>query len=187
MKTYSTTDIALMIDVTPQTVSRWIDSGKLKGHRIPDSLTRRVVHGDLMDFLAANKIPYSRSDVLLVDSPDNVVSTVLSDELCCQVETASNEFEAGIKMAEHNPRVVIINSGVCPGLIKKVLARKSAKVIAVDDEMSRMTYMELRGTGVAGAIPNKHTTRQLLEAILAKTEREGDENVQPEDGIQVCG
>lgn len=56
----TTGQIARLCEVAPRTVSKWIDSGKLKGYRIPGSLDRRVSPLELKNFLVANEmgVPY---------------------------------------------------------------------------------------------------------------------------------
>lgn len=53
MKQYYTTgDIAEICSCTPRTVSKWIDSGQMKGIRLPLSNDRRVHKDDLDLFLS---------------------------------------------------------------------------------------------------------------------------------------
>ncbi len=56
----TSTDVAAIVRVAPRTVSKWIDSGRLKGYRIPGSLDRRVLVPHLVDFLHASGIPVPR-------------------------------------------------------------------------------------------------------------------------------
>ena len=51
---FTTGYIAKMIGVAPRTVSKWFDSGRLKGYRIPGSNDRRIPRAHLAEFLAAN-------------------------------------------------------------------------------------------------------------------------------------
>lgn len=48
---FTTGEIAKMCKVAPRTVSKWFDSGKLKGYRIPGSQERRATRNDLIAFL----------------------------------------------------------------------------------------------------------------------------------------
>lgn len=47
---YTTTEVAKLCHVSPQTVNKWVDSGYIKGFRIPSSRHRRVLHDDLVKF-----------------------------------------------------------------------------------------------------------------------------------------
>lgn len=46
-----------MIGAAPRTVSKWIDSGKLIGYKLPDSDDRRVMRADLVRFFQEWKYP----------------------------------------------------------------------------------------------------------------------------------
>lgn len=48
---FTTGEIARICTVAPRTVSTWVDSGRLKGYRLPGSLDRRVPRSDLIAFL----------------------------------------------------------------------------------------------------------------------------------------
>ncbi len=49
--------VAVICGVARRTVSKWADSGRLKAHRIPGSLDRRVMPADLLKFLRDNGCP----------------------------------------------------------------------------------------------------------------------------------
>ena len=42
MKVFTTGQVAKICKVAPRTVSKWFDSGRLKGYRIPGSQDRRI-------------------------------------------------------------------------------------------------------------------------------------------------
>jgi excisionase family DNA binding protein len=54
---FTTTEIARLVGVAPQTVCKWIDTGRLKGYRVPFSNHRRVSRANLIRFLRENKLP----------------------------------------------------------------------------------------------------------------------------------
>lgn len=56
---YTTGEVAKLLNVSPRTVAKWMDSGKLKGHRIPMSAHRRILKNDLQEFINENKIPFN--------------------------------------------------------------------------------------------------------------------------------
>lgn len=53
----TTGQIAALCGVAPRTVSKWIDTGLLKGFRLPGSLDRRVMLADLEAFVEAHGMP----------------------------------------------------------------------------------------------------------------------------------
>src|SRR5688572_1226333 len=72
-RVFTTGAIARRLHVAPRTVSKWFDSGRLKGYRIPGSLDRRVMRHDLIAFLKETGLPLGDlaeeevAKVLLVD------------------------------------------------------------------------------------------------------------------------
>ncbi len=65
---FTTGEIAKMCKVAPRTVSKWFDSGRLKGYRIPGSQDRRATRNDLIAFLKRHEISL---DVLHEGPPGN--------------------------------------------------------------------------------------------------------------------
>ena len=57
LKVYTTGQISRVCGAAPQTVSKWIDSGRLKGYRMPGSMDRRVKRDVLIAFLRENGMP----------------------------------------------------------------------------------------------------------------------------------
>ncbi|MEI8650520.1 helix-turn-helix domain-containing protein [Paraglaciecola sp. Hal342] len=51
MKTLTSGEIAKYCDVNLRTVIRWIDSGRLKGFKLPGGGNNRVTEEDFVDFL----------------------------------------------------------------------------------------------------------------------------------------
>jgi hypothetical protein len=49
--------IARILQVSPRTVAKLVDSGKLRGHCIPCSNTRRVLRSDLVAFCREADLP----------------------------------------------------------------------------------------------------------------------------------
>lgn len=56
-KVYTTGEIAEICNCSPRTVSKWFDSGNLKGYRLPMSYDRRIPHEHLIQFMIDKNIP----------------------------------------------------------------------------------------------------------------------------------
>src|SRR5580698_4780948 len=56
-KVFTTSQVAKICQVAPRTVSKWFDSGKLKGYRIPGSQDRRIPRDQLIRFLKEHHMP----------------------------------------------------------------------------------------------------------------------------------
>lgn len=57
----TTTEAAKACKCAPRTLAKWIDSGQLKGYRMPGSLDRRVTVEELVAFMRQNRMPIPRS------------------------------------------------------------------------------------------------------------------------------
>ena len=56
-KVFTTGQVAKICKVAPRTVSKWFDSGRLKGYRIPGSQDRRIPREQLIRFLKEHGMP----------------------------------------------------------------------------------------------------------------------------------
>ncbi len=56
-KTLTTGEVAKICNVATRTVAKWIDSGELKGFRLPGGKNRRVMAENLIAFMKRNNIP----------------------------------------------------------------------------------------------------------------------------------
>jgi two-component system response regulator RpaA len=57
MRVFTTGQIARLVRVAPRTVSKWFDSGRLQGYRIPGTADRRIPEASLAKFLAEHGMP----------------------------------------------------------------------------------------------------------------------------------
>ena len=56
-KVFTTGQVAKICKVAPRTVSKWFDSGRLRGYRIPGSQDRRIPREQLLRFLQEHNMP----------------------------------------------------------------------------------------------------------------------------------
>jgi len=98
-------------------VSKWFDSGRLKGYRIAGSRDRRIPVKELVRFMRSHGLPLGDLDsgatrVLIVD-PTRVVgdalSAALAGQACYEVTTVESALCAGIAVARFEPHVVLVN------------------------------------------------------------------------------
>ena len=121
MKTIFTTgQVAKICKVAPRTVSKWFDSGRLRGYRIPGSQDRRIPREHLIRFLKEHGMPLGELEdeamgkVLLV-GVDPTIRAGISDLLDSddyKVEAAMSGFEAGIQAESLHPDCVIVDFGM---------------------------------------------------------------------------
>jgi len=149
----TTGEVARICRVAPRTVSKWVDTGKLRGYRIPGSRDRRIPLPHLIAFMRAHDIPLEGLDQGVCRIM--VLSTSLGEGLAEQinsaggydVQVARNAFGAGMLAQQFRPHVVVVDLpddeqealNVCR-LIKQADGLEAAKVLGVagDDDQSRL-------------------------------------------------
>lgn len=112
---YTTGEIARLCQVTKRTVIKWIDSGKLKAHRLPGGRHRRVAARDLAEFMKGYGIPdlerlLPRRRILVVDDdPDfaSLLEEALRDRY--EVAVAGSALEAASRIGEFRPDLVLLD------------------------------------------------------------------------------
>ena len=118
MKTIFTTgQVAKICKVAPRTVSKWFDSGRLRGYRIPGSQDRRIPREHLIRFLKEHGMPLGELEdeamgkILLVGAEGPIrasLSELMSNE-DFKIELAQSGFEAGIQAESLHPDCVVID------------------------------------------------------------------------------
>ena len=121
MKTIGTTgQVAKICKVAPRTVSKWFDSGRLRGYRIPGSQDRRIPREHLIRFLKEHGMPLGELEdeamgkVLLVGVDPTIRAGIVDmlDSDDYKVEAAMSGFEAGIQAESLHPDCVIVDFGM---------------------------------------------------------------------------
>jgi len=118
MKTIFTTgQVAKICKVAPRTVSKWFDSGRLRGYRIPGSQDRRIPREHLVRFLKEHGMPLGELEdeavgkVLLVGA-EPMIRASLNEQMgtdAFKLDYASSGFEAGIQAESLHPDCVVID------------------------------------------------------------------------------
>ncbi len=121
MKVFTTGQVAKICKVAPRTVSKWFDSGRLKGYRIPGSQDRRIPREYLIRFLKEHGMPLgdledeAMAKVLLVGQ-DQVLIENLKQKLpidrSFKVAVAASGFEAGIQAESFHPDCIIVDFSI---------------------------------------------------------------------------
>lgn len=176
----TTGQVARICKVAPRTVSKWFDSGNLRGYRIPGSKDRRIPVQALIRFMRAHGIPLDglesgQTRVVIVDEDEDIVrllSRTLSDEARYDVRTAANAFEAGMLLESFHPHVLLLDIAL-PDVdlrsIHRVIAGKpelqDVRIIATSGSISDGEAQGLRQLGVAGVLRKPFDVRQVRRAI----------------------
>ena len=126
----TTGEVARLCNVAPRTVSKWFDTGQLRGYRIPGSKDRRIPLSQLIRFMKAHGIPLNeletgRTRVLIVDDDADLarlLEKTLEERFDYEVSVAASAFEAGAMMEQFKPAVVLVDIDM-PGIEGKALSR----------------------------------------------------------------
>lgn len=119
----TTGEVARLCGVAPRTVSKWFDTGTLRGFKIPGSRDRRIPRESLVRFMRVHGIPLRGLDgavtrVLIVDSDyetADALRVALESGFDYEVQVATGVFEAGLLARQTRPHVIMLHTGV-PGL-----------------------------------------------------------------------
>ncbi|WP_394222870.1 response regulator [Alteromonas gracilis] len=124
MKTLTSGEIASYCDVNLRTVIRWIDSGKLKGFKLPGRGNNRVLVEDFLSFLEAHDMPIpdslkgvSAPSILIVDDEMPVAKSIQRVARRAGFDTyiATGGFQAGIILGQNNPKIMTLDLSM-PGM-----------------------------------------------------------------------
>ncbi|BBB25766.1 response regulator [Amphritea japonica] len=127
MKTLTSGDIANYLDVTQRTVIRWINSGQLKGFKLPGRGNNRIQVVDFIGFLKENGMPIPdqlqqevnsiSANVLLIDDEPAVIRAMTRalKPLNQKIYSASDGFHAGLLLQQLQPAIVVLDLNM-PGM-----------------------------------------------------------------------
>ena len=115
---FTTGQVAKICQVAPRTVSKWFDSGKLRGYRIPGSQDRRIPREQLIRFLKENNMPLGGLEqegwhkILIVGAEPLFIERLqelLPEDEDYKYEVAHSGFEAGIQAESFHPDTIIVD------------------------------------------------------------------------------
>ena len=121
MKVFTTGQVAKICKVAPRTVSKWFDSGRLRGYRIPGSQDRRIPREYLIKFLKEHGMPLGELEdeamakVLVVGQDQVLIENLkrnLPLEKTFKLSTAASGFEAGIQAESFHPDCIVVDFSI---------------------------------------------------------------------------
>jgi excisionase family DNA binding protein len=177
----TTGEVARLCGVAPRTVTKWFDTGRLRGFKIPGSRDRRIPRESLVRFMKTHGIPLRGLDgaatrVLIVDAEYEMAEALraaLESSFDYEVQVASGVFEAGLLARQNRPHVVLLDTGLS-GLDPKEmrLALRSdpelvaTRVVAVEPQLSDERIRLRLGEGFDACLSkpyNLATTVRVIE------------------------
>ncbi|MHC4338177.1 MAG: helix-turn-helix domain-containing protein [Planctomycetota bacterium] len=142
----TTGDVAKICNVAPRTVSKWFDSGRLKGYRIPGSKDRRIPVNELIRFMKMHNMPTTelsvgKMRVLIVDSNDDAASALadtLRSRAGYEVQTVGSNFETGVVAQKFAPHVLLVNL-----LAEGIAATEICRNVRDDEDLQTIKVLAL--------------------------------------------
>ena len=134
-KVFTTGQVAKICKVAPRTVSKWFDSGRLKGYRIPGSQDRRIPREQLIRFLKEHGMPLGELEeeewhkVLLIGTEklfNDRIKELLPEDEDYKFQFANSGFEAGMLAGNFQPDTIIIDLGLGRAESIQIVARLRA-------------------------------------------------------------
>jgi excisionase family DNA binding protein len=176
----TTGQVAKICNVAPRTVSKWFDTGQLRGYRIPGSKDRRIPVHQLVRFMKAHGMPLEGLEtgqvrVLVVEEEQDLVHLLqraLADEAGYEVRTAASAFEAGVEAGRFRPHVILLDMSL-PGVAGAQLCRyirshpelQGTRLIAVETGIDEGRAQALRQDGFDSSLQKPFEIRQLISTI----------------------
>ena len=176
----TTGQVAKICNVAPRTVSKWFDSGQLRGYRIPGSKDRRIPLPQLIRFMKAHDIPLDGLEggatrLLIVDDEVDIVNALqrgLSEQTGYEIRVAMDGFEAGVLAEQFRPHVILldINLGNISGRevcnhIRDNPELSGTKVIALSGAILGEQGNALLHQGFDGFLKKPFDLRQVIQAV----------------------
>ncbi len=178
----TTGEVAKLCNVASRTVSKWFDSGQIKGYRIPGSKDRRIPVANLITFMKDHGIPLDglmsgNPRVLIVDSDEGVVNTlkdVLKNETSYDVRGCESMFAAGMECERFRPHVLLVDvhmdeqgAAEFRNWLRKSDDYAGTRLIAMSNQITDGQATALTQQGWDGTLRKPFTVRQLVESIEA--------------------
>ncbi|NOX60258.1 MAG: response regulator [Planctomycetes bacterium] len=176
----TTGQVAKICSVAPRTVSKWFDTGQLRGYRIPGSKDRRIPVDQLVRFMKEHGMPTDRLDVGAVDvlivDDDADFTALLSEAIGAggdyAVSVADSAFEAGVMAQQLQPAVIVVDVSLhdidARRIVKTLRTNErlgSSKLIATSGLLTEGQCQSLLQEGFSGFLRKPFEVRQIQELI----------------------
>jgi excisionase family DNA binding protein len=176
----TTGEVAKICNVASRTVSKWFDSGQLRGYRIPGSKDRRIPVSSLIRFMKSHGIPLDglmsgNTRVLIVDQDEEVgnkLKEILTGQTNYEVRVADTAFLAGIECERFRPHVMLLDIHLADGdgqsvcrVIRANDDLQVTKVVAMSGKLTDGQVAQLGHQGFDGALRKPFSVRQVIDAV----------------------
>lgn len=185
MKTLTSGEIASYCDVNLRTVIRWIESGKLKGFKLPGRGNNRVLVEDFIEFLERHDMPIPSAlkgvaspSILIVDDEMPVAKSIqrIARRAGFDSYIATGGFQAGIMLSQYNPKVMTLDLSM-PGMdgysvidfTREQSKYRDLKIIVISalDDISLERALEIGADATLQKPFSNHDLTNVLEQFMS--------------------
>lgn len=179
MDLISTFEAAEYCGVSYNTISRWIDSGKLKGFRTAGG-HRKIYKSDLIEFMKSNGMLIDEIEksifikILIIEDEDEMIDiyNTIFDRNKFKLEIAKTGFDAGAKLTKFMPDLVILDimlpdidgKHVCSYIKSKEVVAKP-KILIVTGLKSKSRIQEVIEIGADDYLTKPFEPDELFDKI----------------------
>ena len=178
---FTSHEVASLVQVSPSSVLKWIEQGKLRAFRTPGG-HRRVASEELLDFLRAHQLPVpaeletDRVRLLVIDDEATylrALGTLLQRaDSRVEVALAESALDGLLKVGLLKPEVVLLDTympgmdglEVCKRLKKSPLTSHIA-VLAMSGRPSAETERRFLEAGAAAFLPKPIQASTVLQKL----------------------
>lgn len=176
----TTGQVAKICNVAPRTVSKWFDSGQLRGYRIPGSKDRRIPLDQLIRFMRAHDMPLNGLDgattrLLLVNEKEEINETVtdsLEQDGRFEVRAADCGFDAGVIAEQFRPHIILLDIMLEDVSVKRICGKirenpelHSTKIVAITSSLTEGEAQALLQQGFDGYLCRPFDIKQLVQCV----------------------
>ena len=181
----TTGEVARLCGVAPRTVSKWFDTGQLRGYKIPGSRDRRIPRDTLIRFMRAHGIPLrglvgAVTRVLFVDGEyqtADLMRVALEHEFDYEVQIAVSVFEAGLVARQFRPHIIFLSLAIA-GLDPQAMLRAvrsdpelvASRIVALDPTLTQERATQHLSAGFDACLAKPYTLRTIVEAVERATD-----------------
>ncbi len=185
MKTLTSGEIASYCDVNLRTVIRWIESGKLKGFKLPGRGNNRILVEDFIEFLERHDMPIpdalkgiASPSILIVDDEMPVAKSIqrVARRAGFDSYIATGGFQAGIMLSQYEPKVMTLDLSM-PGMdgysviefTREQSKHKDLKIVVISalDDISLERALEIGADATLQKPFSNHDLTNVLEQFMS--------------------
>ncbi len=176
----TTGQVAQLCNVAPRTVTKWFDSGRLGGYRIPGSKDRRIPQNELIRFMKAHDIPTGDLEkgqlrILIIDSRTEYArrfANQLQTQGSFDIQCAHNSFDAGLMALKFSPNIILIDlmsseidSGSLCGYVRECEELTDCTLIALAGGLGPQETAALQQQGFDAVVTEPENMSAILTCI----------------------